>query len=228
MARQGIDRRRFQRLLFQEPIVAQFGGVEVEIVDFSLHGARVIDLQALPRGKTGNLSFLWLGEKMSIPAEVVRCRIERQTRDSGKNIYSIGLRYTDPEGEGASRLKDVISDRVKRAVEEQVANARGSYIPLAERMTIFRSERVLTLKAPAEQKHTIPGVMDSYISSSMTGTGGWKQIGTSDPRQPAEGFTVSALEDPAHIELLRKTYERADKATRLMIRILAEQSLEKD
>ncbi|MFN2441915.1 MAG: PilZ domain-containing protein [Thermoanaerobaculia bacterium] len=226
MSRDGFDRRRFQRLLFQEPLVASLGGVEVEIVDFSLHGARVVDLQPLPLGRNGNLAFQWMGERLSIPAEVVRCRIERQTRDFRKNIYTIGLRYTDPDGEGARRLKEVISDRVKRAVEEQVANARGSFIPLAERMTIFRSDRILTLRAPSGQRHTVPDAMESYLSSSMTPKG-WKQIGTSDPKQPAEGFTVSALEDPAHIDLLRKTYEKADQATRLMIRILAEQSLER-
>lgn len=220
-----IDRRKFQRLLFQEPITAQFGGSEVEIVDFSLHGARIVGLQSMPLGRNGKLRFRWMDETLTIPAEVVRCRIERQTKGASSNIYNCGLRYTEPEGEGASRLREVIADRVKRAIDEQVANARGSFIPLAERMTIFRSERVLTLRPPNAQRHTIPDVMESYIACSMTPRG-WRQVTTSEPAQPPEGFTVSALEDSVHIDLLKKTYERADEPTRRMIRILAEQSLE--
>lgn len=215
------ERRHFQRLEFEEPLVAYFGTIDAEIVDLSLQGARIIHVQPLANGRTGRLRFRWLGHSVAVEAEVVRCRIERSV--SGSSLYSSGLRYRT-EGQTAGALREVIANQVLRALEEQVANAHGNFIPFSERMTIFRSADRLTVRPPGGQRHTVPEAAKAYLACTLLDSG-WRKTATTSPAQPYAGFTVSAYEDPEHVELLCRTYQAADEPTRRMIRMLAEMSL---
>lgn len=205
----------------------EFGTVECEIVDLSLHGARIIHVQSLSTGRRAGLTFTWLDRKITIDSEVVRCKFERKADGGAGNLYGSGLRYPDANDQGARQLKDIITEQVIRAVEEQIANARGTFIPLADRMTIFRSGDVLTLRPPSEQRHRIPGAARSFTSCTWTGRS-WRTVNTSESAQPAVGFTVSGLEDPKHVDLLCRTYEKSDEQTRRMIRMLAELSVRQE
>ncbi|HVR43989.1 MAG TPA: PilZ domain-containing protein [Thermoanaerobaculia bacterium] len=217
------NRRHFQRLHFAEPLVGQFGPIEVEIIDLSLDGARLIDLQPVAIGRRADLRFRWLDREVSIDSEVVRCKFERKAERGAGNIYGCGLRYVDPGGQGVGALREIISAQVMRALEEQIANAKGTFIPMAERITLFRSVDVLTLRPPAPQTHRISARRS--FTSCLLGDRGWRTVATADPAQPPEGFTVSDLEDPKHVDLLCRTYQRADGQTRRMIRMLAELSV---
>lgn len=225
MADNSSDRRHFQRLHFEESIAGQFGSSEVEILDLSLQGARVLETQPTHPGRRADLRFRWLDRVIAIPSEVVRCKFERQSGGGRANLYGCGLRYVEPDGAGARQLREIISEQVLRALEEQIANARGSFIPLADRMTIFRSLDILTTRPPSLQRHRIPGFERAYVSCALTERG-WRTMASSESAQPGEGFTVLALEDPKHVELLCATYQKSDAQTRRMIRMLAELSLE--
>lgn len=226
MPQRGSERRHHQRLHFEEPIDGEFGTVECEIVDLSLQGARILHVQALSTGRRAGLHFRWLDRPLTIDSEVVRCKFDRKAEHGG-NLYVSGLRYPNPADEGSRLLKDIITEQVIRAVEEQIANARGTFIPLADRMTIFRSDDVLTLRAPSGQKHRLPSSARSFISCTWTGRS-WRTVSTSETAQPQDGFTVSGLEDPKHVDLLCRTYEKSDDQTRRMIRMLAELSVRQE
>ncbi|MGH9456622.1 MAG: PilZ domain-containing protein [Thermoanaerobaculia bacterium] len=215
------ERRHLQRLEFEEPLVAQFGAMDAEIIDLSLEGARILHTQPLANGRTGRLRFRWLDHTVAVEAEVVRCKIERSS--GGGTLFSSGLRYHS-EGQMPVDIRDVIAEQVLRALEEQIANARGSFIPLTERMTIFRSADRLTVRPPGGQDHRVPKAAQAYLSCTLLDSG-WKKAVASTPVQPYAGFTVSAYEDPQHVDLLCRTYENADEPTRKMIRMLAEISL---
>lgn len=219
------ERRQFQRLHFEDPILARFASSDVEILDLSLHGARIAHLKPFATGAAGTLEFSWYDEAIALPCEIVRCRLERPAdAASPNNIYYSGMRYRKTrEADGMEILRDVISSQVVRAVEEQIANARGEYIPDPERMTIFRSSELMSLKTP-RHRHVVPGVDHAYVSCAMTPRG-WKKVTTGERTQPPMGFTVSALEDPRHIDLLCRTWEKADEQTRRMITLLAELSI---
>jgi hypothetical protein len=52
----------------------------------------------------------------------------------------------------------------------------------------------------------------------------WSRSRTNSPSQPPNGFTVAGYEDEEELEVLCRTYERADAAGRQMIRVIAELS----
>ena len=126
-----------------------------------------------------------------------------------------------PHGKG-DPLRELVEEHVVQAVREQIANARGTFIPLAERTHLFRStERLSILVPPGERRGRIPS---SFLVCSFTDKG-WRKIASSDPAQPPAGFTVSALEDTDHVELLCRTYAKASEQDRHLIRMLAEISI---
>lgn len=194
----------------------------VDLADLSLRGARIIHLQPLQTGRTGPLRFDWLGHQVAVDAEVVRCRIDRMADGQSGNIYSSGLLYRHPPTDSGNPLRELVEEHVVQAVREQIANARGTFIPLGERLTLFRSEERLSIR-PVNGGHA--RLPQSFLSCSL-GERGWRKVATSDPAQPPEGFTVSALEDPEHVELLCRTYRTANEQDRRLIRMLAELSIE--
>ena len=212
--------RRFQRLRFEQPLAAQFGSVETEVLDLSLQGARLVHLQPLPAGREGDLRFRLMDREIVVRSEVLRCKLETPAAGAKGNLYASGVRFKGSAGP----LREVIAERVLHALEEQLANKRGDFIPLAERMTLFRSEDVLSLRVPKGQQHAFRPPADEFILCTPSERG-WRQIRTQDRKQPLDGFTVSGLEDPAHIELLCTTYRKSDEEMRKMIRMLAEISV---
>lgn len=216
------ERRQHQRLQFEQPLQANFENLDVHLADLSLRGARIIHSHPLQTGRVGQLRFHWLGQDVSVAGEIVRCRIDRMADARSGNVYSSGLSYLEPNTKG-DPLRELVEEHVVQAVREQIANLRGTYIPLSDRTTLFRSTDRLSILPPPGA----PGgkLRTSFLSCSLTPKG-WRKIATSERAQPPEGFTVSALEDADHIELLCRTYQKADEQNRRLIRMLAEISLE--
>ncbi len=218
-----VERRRHQRLQFEQPLTAHFGNLDVELADLSLRGARILHLQPLQAGRTAALSFHWLRHDVAIDAEIVRCRMERMADFRSGNVYSSGLCYERRRDAQGDPLRELVEEHVVQAVREQIANARGTFIPLSERMTLFRSEeRLSILPAPGDHPAGLPR---AFLVCSL-GDHGWRKLASSDPAQPAEGFTVSSLEDSDHVELLCRTYGKAGEQDRRLIRMLAEMSVQ--
>jgi hypothetical protein len=216
------ERRQFQRLQFEQPLPAHFENLDVNLADLSLRGAHIVHFQPLQAGRSGHLRFHWLGHDVSIQTEIMRCRMDRMAGPRGGVLYSSGLAYLNPHEKG-DPLRELVEEHVVQAVREQIANLRGTFIPLSERTTLFRSiDRLSILPQAGEGGRPM---QNAYLSCGLTERG-WRKIPTSEKTQPAEGFTVSALEDSEHIELLCRTYAKAEAQDRRLIRMLAEISLE--
>jgi len=63
-----------------------------------------------------------------------------------------------------------------------------------------------------------------FVTWSLS-DGVWKRRSSLLPEQPVDGFTISASEDPEHIDLLCRTYETGDAETRRLTRMFAELSV---
>lgn len=226
--------RRVQRIHLPQPIIARLGAAQVVIVDISLLGARIEHTSALAAGSTAKLAFHWEESEISVDCRIVRSRLERfSVGADGLTVYHSGLEFTNVAGTSKAALKTMIGVFITRALEEQKMNARG-VIPHHDvtKMPIFRRGGQLT----ANQKDVKEAVGSSVLPASRVAkesgyvcyvleNNAWKQKRTHDPGQPAQGFTISALEDTEQAQLLCDAYARADDQGRKMIQLFAQLSI---
>jgi hypothetical protein len=200
-----VERRKYARVILARPVPGKLGTAKVFVVDVSVTGAKLAHQGDLPVGTKETLSFDWKGDPITFDCEVVRTELDRPAREpGGKPVYGLGVRFRRAHGDSAIHLRILISEHVMRALDEQKANARG-IPPIA---ATFQS-----------------GVKQSGYISLRLMQGEWKRFETRDPKQPIDGFTVSAKEDPAQIEMLCETYKSSDFNGRKMIRQMAELSI---
>lgn len=232
------ERRTRNRVKLAEPLVGRVNSFGAVLIDVSESGARIEHYHRMQTGADVTLRFDWEGTSISTDCRVVACRVHRFTPgDDGITIYQSGLMFTQPEGPAASALKRLTSTFIARALAEQVANAKG-VIPVFEEdeMPIFRSGVLASNEyANAEarkDKHLIPGKklvrQRGYVRCTLEKGNWWKKKWTMDPAQPVEGFTVSVYEAIEQVDLLCETYRKADRQARVLIRRMAEMSLEKE
>lgn len=196
------EKRKYARVTLARPIAGRLDSAKIFIVDVSLSGARIAHQGELPLGSRGLMSFDWKGDTIAYECEVVRCELDRPARDpGGKAVYQCGIRFRQQKGDSAFHLRLLIAEHVTRALDEQKANAKG--IPA----------RAATFQSGVKQ--------NSYISLRLV-RNEWVRTETSDPKQPVDGFTVSAKEDPQQIDMLCETYKGSDYTGRKMIRQMAE------
>ena len=123
-----------------------------------------------------------------------------------QSVYHSGLRIVDSSRESFDQLRELIGERILRALEEQKANARG-IPPLAAYM--YQPEKG-----------------DLYRRCELVDRT-WRKTETIRPTQPQNGFTVSAEVDPWHIEMLCEAWEATTDEGRRLMRMLAELSISK-
>jgi hypothetical protein len=231
---QGPRTRRVQRIRFPQPIVARLGAAQVALVDMSVLGARVEHHSSLPAGTHTRLSFLWEDEPIAVECRIVRSRVERfSTGSDGLTVYHAGVEFENVDESMRERIKSLLALFISRALEEQKLNARGA-MPQHDvaKMPIFRHGGQLT--ANAKDRKEGAGVTAMPITRVTADTGylcyvleynTWRKKRTHDPGQPAEGFTISALEDSQQAELLCDAYLRSDREGRRMIQLFAQLSI---
>jgi hypothetical protein len=226
--------RRVQRIHLARPVTARLGSNQVVVVDISLLGARVEHDSPLgtAAGGEAQLSFFWDDEPIEVNCRIVRSRLERfSVGPDGLTVYHSGLEFVEPPQTARESLKRIIGRFIARALHEQKLNARGVVPESVEHMPIFRYGQLTENKAD---------VADSLGSTALPTTRiaretgyicfqldkkQWKKKRTHDPGQPSEGFTVSASEDQAQVEMLCDAYERSDHAGRRMIQLFAQLSI---
>lgn len=226
--------RRVERVHLAQPLVARLGATQVILVDLSVLGARVEHHVPLIAGAYSHLTFRWEDMTLAIDCRIVRSRLERFSAGSdGMTIYHSGLEFENPPGETRTRLKQLLGGFIMRALEEQKLNARG-VLPGHDvsRMPIFRFGGQLT----ANDKHVEGSALmpmsrvakeTGYICYGLENTV-WRRKRTHDPGQPMEGFTISANEDHAQVELLCEAYRISDRDGRRLIQLCAQLSLMED
>jgi len=227
--------RRVQRIHLALPVTARFGSHQVVLVDISVLGARIEHHVPLgtATGSTANLAFRWEDEDVAMDCRVVRSRLERfSVGADGLTVYHSGLEFVEPTTDARATLKRIIGGFIARALYEQKLNARGVVPTSVEKMPIFRHGQLTENRsdvAEAIGSSALPTAriakQTGYICFQMEKNRTWKKKRTHDPSQPAEGFTVSADEDQAQIQMLCEAYEKSDHDGRKMIQLFAQLSI---
>lgn len=230
------SRRRVQRVYLAQPLLARLAMAQVVVVDLSVVGARIEHHMPLSTGASARLSFSWNGEDVIAECRVIRSRLERFSTGADRlPVYHSGLLFEGLSSEMSSRLRMMIGQFISRALEEQKLNARG-VLPEhdVDHMPIFRFDGQLTAsdadRSASVGDAPLPALRiaksTGYVCYQLERGRNWRKKMTTDAAQPDDGFTISASEDFAQVELLCEAYLKADERGRQMIRRLAELSLE--
>lgn len=196
----GEERRKFGRIQLTENLPASVDGVPARVVEISVTGARLLHEQRFPRSATNTLRIQWHGQNISLQCEAVRSMLVRP------NEYQSGVRFVNTHDESDKMLRALIGEYVTRALNEQIANARG---------------------VPPIGGYTYQvGKGDRYRRCEFV-DGGWKKSETRDMSQPPKGFTISAEVDPGHVQMLCQTWLTLDEEGRRLMQILAQLSIDK-
>ena len=201
------ERRRYGRIVLDEPLTGQLGDARVRVMEVSVvgfrvaHEARVIPQPSYP------LLVNWDGRELRMSVSIIRTTLTKLARNMNeRSVYHSGLRIEDrKESDGV--LRELIATRVMRALDEQKANARG-IPPLAAYMYQ-------------------PGKGDRYRRCELV-DGVWRKSETNRPVQPLNGFTISADLPANYVEMLCDTYAKTTFEGRRLTQLLAELSIRKD
>lgn len=207
------ERREFQRLDLERPIVGRFGATNILIVNIGVAGALLEHHAEVGVGEQRRLVFQWANYEIQLNSEVVRSTVERFTGAGDKKtpLYRTGVKFLEAFGESDDWLRQMIGFYVTRALEIQKANARG--VPFDEASFPDPSmKKVIGVRADAQ----------GYICCRLDGDG-WTRVATLKAAQPLDGFTVSATEP--NIAMLCESYEETGQEGRDLIRMLAELSV---
>lgn len=199
------ERRRYGRIRLDDPMRARFGDADVRIIELSVVGFLIAHEGRLDTGTIRHFSVEWQGRTIALECSVARSSLYRLGKSLGsKSIYHTGLRIIRFENDGFPRLRELIADRILRALDEMKANARG-IPPLAAYMYQ-------------------PGKGELFRRCELV-EGAWRKSETIRPNQPPEGFTISAEVDDEHIDLLCDTWEHTTYEGRRLTQLLAELSI---
>ena len=201
------ERRQFGRIALDPPLRGWVGDVQVDVVEASVTGFRVVHFVRFPPVISRQIRVEWDGREMRFACQIIRSMLFQLATAGQKSVYQSGVRLEEPVGNSEQVLRDLIADRVVRALEEQKANWRG--IP------------------PAGHYVVQVGKGDRFRRCELI-EGRWRKVDTTLRSQPDHGFTVSAELPPNLVELLCRTFEKADEEGRRLTRILAELSIRKD
>ena len=200
------DRRRYGRVYFSPPLPGMVDTTQVSIVEVSIIGARVVQKGRIAGSGTHRLRFERDNRVVEYSCEIARTTVARLAKKLGETtLYETALRLREPYEDSAQTLRDLISERVVQAINEQIANARG-IPPLA--VQSYQAAR-----------------SDRYRRCEFV-NGAWRRSDTTKPNQPDNGFTISADIDPYYIEELCRTYEACDAKGRELTRLFAQLSID--
>lgn len=202
------DRRQFARIQLEEKetIPGRLGETPVAIVELSVTGFLLAHQLRLTPAAIQKLIAEWSDKSIAATCSVTRSVLYRLAKDASEpSIYHSGARIVETLGKTDSVLRDLIQERVLRALEEQKANARG-IPPLAVFSQVNKGDRF-------RRCELIEGV--------------WRKTDTTKTMQPLVGFTISADVDPKHVDMLCETFASGNVEVRRLTQMLAQLSISK-
>jgi len=189
-------------------LTGRFGGSRVRVFELSVTGFKVAHEARYAPGEVDHLVLDWNGIRLDLICRLIRSTLHRLSKSlSEKSIYHSGLQIVDSIGDAYEKLRELIAERIIRALEEQKANARG-IPPLAAYMYQ-------------------PGKGELYRRCEFVG-GEWRKTETEHPEQPTAGFTISADVEPEHVDLLCRTWESTTTEGRRLTQMLAALSISRN
>jgi hypothetical protein len=200
------ERRRYQRVTIIDPIRGRASDARIVLADVSMNGLRVLHQAELPRkGAACTVTFEWHGHAVDIECTMRWTDVHAAAKTQfDKTIHVSGLHITRFHGDSRATIRALIERHVLRALDEQKANARG--VPAAAVQSFQTGKR------------------DALIRHELA-AGNWRTVDTKDPRQPANGFTISADESAASVQTLRDAFAKGDQHARQMIQEMAAMSI---
>lgn len=188
-----------------QPLAGRAGAARIFVHDVSINGLRVVHQGSLPRpGSKVKIDFEWQGEKLEFECEVIHNEVHRMAKTPNeKSVYHAGLHIAAATGQSAVLLRQIVTEHVERALDEQRANARG---------------------IPAVAAHAFQtGKAKEFIRCQLV-NGTWRRTTSTQKEQPDNGFSVSSAEEPRQIDMLCEAYERSNEEMRKLIRTMAQTS----
>jgi hypothetical protein len=212
-------KRTVERIRLLPHIDGSAGKTRLELTEISMGGARLQHYEPLRVGTKITLRFIWNEEEIVVPSIIVRSSVERFGANS---IYLSGVRFDFLDAETKSRVRQMVGQHVKLALDNQIANAAGQ-CPYVSRLM-----QEAALGHPDAQGDIDPSfyaLRDEGFVRYRFDNGRWVRTRTWEPEQPEDGFTIWHYEDDEQAELLCRDYEKADSEMRAVIRLCAELSL---
>jgi len=201
------ERRRYARIKLDEPLPARFGASRVAVFELSVGGFMVAHEARYAPGEVDHLVVDWEGTRLDLICCLMRSTLWRLARSLGeKSIYHSGLQIIESVGNAYATLREIIADRIIRAIEEQRANAKG-IPPLAAYMYQ-------------------PGKSELYRRCELV-DGEWRNSETTHAEQPRNGFTISSEVDLEHVDILCRTWEMTTPEGRRLTQMFAALSISK-
>lgn len=192
------ERRRVQRVRLPQMLAATVNGTRAFIIDLSLRGLRVLHQDDIGRVSTECIvRSQWEGMRIELHCTIVRTALHKPADRNARTLYHSGLSIARAADVSAITLRRLVEHHVERALDEQKANARGVPPPLA-----------------AQSMET--GAPTAFVRHEYA-LGRWREVMTTTPTQPENGFTIGAQTAPAEVEMLRRAYEAATSAGDLAI-----------
>jgi hypothetical protein len=190
------------------PVVARVGQARVFLLEVSLNGVLVAHQGNIPpEGGTGVVMFEWENIAVALECQIIRNTLQKMARNANeKSVYHAAMEIIRASDTAVKTLRDMITEIVARALDEQKANARGIPAVAAQTFQTGKGSQFLRLELL---------------------NGAWRRTETTRPDQPMHGFTISAEEPPDHIALLCDTYASANNENRKLIKLMAELSISK-
>lgn len=156
-------------------------------------------------GTAHHLKMEWDSSTIELECSTARSSLYRLAKNLGEqSVYRTGLRIVRFENDDFDQLRNLIGERILRALDEQKANAHG--IP------------------PLSAYMYQPEKGDLYRRCELV-DGTWRKTETAHAQQPPNGFTISAEVDPYHVSMLCDAWERTTAEGRRLTQLLAELSI---
>ena len=200
MAGKNDERRGAERIALPKPVPATFGGFEAKLVEVSLVGALIEHHDRIALKSKLPLRFKWHKEIVRIDGTVTRSEMRSA---GGKPIYLSGVSFCDKPEESPGIIRQVVEFLTPKSAPPPEAPAEE--LPPAEEV-----EQVEVVEELEE-------LSADFLQCTLSGTQ-WTKVYVSDPKQPAEGFTIPAPSNEAEADILCRTYERSDPAKRKTMR----------
>lgn len=126
MNNRGNERRRIQRILTSQPIIARIGAKRVTVMDLSLTGAKVAHDESIGRVTEGCvLEFDWDGQKIALRCEIRRTQLQRSANPAAsRTFFHSGLHFVETTNDSGRALRGFVEHQVMRAIDDQKASAR--------------------------------------------------------------------------------------------------------
>ena len=200
------DQRRLERIHPLKPLAASAGAARAFILDASLDGFRIAHQDPLVApGARLRFTLEWDGRVAQLECIVEWTEVQRVGKASyARTLHHSGLRLESAPGESAEVLRELIEHHVRRALDEQRANAHG-------------------IPAVAAQSYQT-GRGTQFVRHEFLG-GRWATSPTTDSRQPVNGFTVATDLTEEEAAMLRAAFEAADAGQRELIKTMARLSI---